>query len=156
QDILRSLEVHGVAVNKIVVATAADRLQPRSLESLFEVEKSSDIVLQFLSERLGLEDVSLPPSGLSRRECNSILRHRTVARVGNVVDRDSAHSTRRPFQLGKRIIDVFGAVLLILTLSPVAVLVAFIVALDVGFPVIFWQQRPGLYGRPFKLYKYRT
>ena len=35
-------------------------------------------------------------------------------------------------------------------------LVAFIVALDVGFPVIFWQQRPGLYGRPFKLYKFRT
>jgi lipopolysaccharide/colanic/teichoic acid biosynthesis glycosyltransferase len=34
--------------------------------------------------------------------------------------------------------------------------VAFIVALDVGFPVIFWQQRPGLHGRPFKLYKFRT
>ena len=41
-------------------------------------------------------------------------------------------------------------------LAPIAVLVAFIVALDVGFPVIFWQQRPGLYGRPFKLYKFRT
>jgi len=27
---------------------------------------------------------------------------------------------------------------------------------DVGFPLIFWQQRPGLYGRPFKLYKFRT
>src|SRR5262249_37516342 len=24
------------------------------------------------------------------------------------------------------------------------------------FPLIFWQQRPGLYGRPFKLYKFRT
>ena len=33
---------------------------------------------------------------------------------------------------------------------------ALIVALDVGFPLIFWQQRPGLYGRPFKLYKFRT
>src|SRR5262249_17819726 len=32
----------------------------------------------------------------------------------------------------------------------------FTIALDVGFPVIFWQQRPGLYGRPFKLYKFRT
>ena len=41
-------------------------------------------------------------------------------------------------------------------LSPVAVFIAFVVALDVGFPLIFWQQRPGLYGRPFKLYKFRT
>ena len=41
-------------------------------------------------------------------------------------------------------------------LAPIIVLVAFIVALDVGLPVIFWQQRPGLYGRPFKMYKFRT
>jgi lipopolysaccharide/colanic/teichoic acid biosynthesis glycosyltransferase len=30
------------------------------------------------------------------------------------------------------------------------------VALDSGFPVVFWQQRPGLRGRPFRLYKFRT
>ena len=31
-----------------------------------------------------------------------------------------------------------------------------LVALDVGLPVLFWQQRPGLYGKPFRLYKFRT
>ena len=50
----------------------------------------------------------------------------------------------------------FGAAFLIFTLAPITALVAFIVALDVGFPLIFWQQRPGLYGRPFKMYKFRT
>jgi lipopolysaccharide/colanic/teichoic acid biosynthesis glycosyltransferase len=60
------------------------------------------------------------------------------------------------FRLGKRTVDVFGALILAFLLAPVAMLVAFIVALDVGFPVIFWQQRPGLCGRPFKLYKFRT
>jgi lipopolysaccharide/colanic/teichoic acid biosynthesis glycosyltransferase len=156
QDILQSLEVHGVAVDRIVVATAADRLQPRSLESLLEIEKSSDIALQFLSEQLGLEDVSQKPSGLSGPDRNSVLRPRAVTRLGNVPDLDHSHSTRKSLLLGKRIIDVLGALLLIFTLAPVAVLVAFIVALDVGFPVIFWQQRPGLCGRPFKLYKFRT
>jgi lipopolysaccharide/colanic/teichoic acid biosynthesis glycosyltransferase len=53
-------------------------------------------------------------------------------------------------------IDIFGATLLMFTVVPVAVLVAFIVALDVGFPLMFWQQRPGLNGRPFKLYKFRS
>src|SRR5262249_29673406 len=56
QNVLQSLEVHGVAVNRIVVATAADRLHPLSRKTLFEVEKSSDIVVQFLSEQLGFED----------------------------------------------------------------------------------------------------
>ena len=55
QSILQSLEVHGVGVNRIVVAVPADQLSPRALEALLEVEKSSDIAVQFLSERLGLE-----------------------------------------------------------------------------------------------------
>ena len=28
--------------------------------------------------------------------------------------------------------------------------------MDIGLPLTFWQQRPGLRGRPFKLYKFRT
>ena len=156
QDILQSLEVHGVAVDRIVVTTAADKLRPRSLETLLEVEKSSDIVVQFLSERLGFEGTSHRPLVLSGQERNSALGQRAVARVGGAIDVDRANSGGRSFRLGKRIVDVFGAALLAFTLTPVAMLVAFIVALDVGFPVIFWQQRPGLYGRPFKLYKFRT
>ena len=30
------------------------------------------------------------------------------------------------------------------------------VAVDVGFPVVFWQQRPGAGGQPFRLFKFRT
>jgi lipopolysaccharide/colanic/teichoic acid biosynthesis glycosyltransferase len=155
QDILQSLEVHGVAVNRIVVATAADRLQPRSLKSLFEVENSSDISLQFLSEQLGLEGASQMPSGLSGPKLGNVLRP-SVARLGDAIDLDHAHSSKKSFRVGKRIVDVLGAALLMFALAPVAVLIALLVALDVGFPVIFWQQRPGLYGRPFKLYKFRT
>ena len=152
QDILRSLEVHGVAVDRIVVATAAHRLRPRALETLLEAEKSSDIVVQFLSEQLGFEDISQTPSVLSGQEPGK----RAVGRLENLIDVDHANSTGNSFRLRKRMVDVFGAAFLIFTLTPVAVLVTFIVALDVGFPLIFWQQRPGLHGRPFKLYKFRT
>jgi len=156
QDILQSLEIHGVTVDSIVVAAAADQLQPRSLEILFEVEKSSDIFVQFLTERLGFEGVAQRSSDLSGQARSRVHGQRAVARVGNVIEADHANSARRFFRLEKRIVDTFGAALLIFALSPVAILLAFVVALDVGFPLIFWQQRPGLYGRPFKLYKFRT
>jgi lipopolysaccharide/colanic/teichoic acid biosynthesis glycosyltransferase len=148
QNILQSLEVHGVAVDRIVVATAADRLPPRALETLLEVEKTSNIVIHFLSERLGFKDSdsSATPSAISGREAN------IVSPVG---DSDHANFVRSSFRL-KRIVDVIGAAFLMLSLAPVTVVVAFIVALDLGFPLIFWQQRPGLYGRPFKMYKFRT
>ena len=155
-EILQSLEVHGVAVDKIVVATAADRLRPRALETLLETEKSSDIAVQFLSEQLGFENSSEGASVLSSQNRNSVPGQRALARLGTVIDVDHTNSTGKSFRFRKRIVDVFGATFLIITLSPVVVIVAFVVALDVGFPLIFWQQRPGLYGRPFKLYKFRT
>ena len=101
QDILQSLEVHGVTVNRIVVATPADRLRPHSLENLLEVEKSSDIVVQFLSEQLGFEDVSQRPSVLSGQKRNSVPGQRAVARVGSVIDLGYANSTGNSFRLGK-------------------------------------------------------
>jgi lipopolysaccharide/colanic/teichoic acid biosynthesis glycosyltransferase len=153
EDILQSLEVHGVVINRIVVATAAGQLRPHSLKTLLEIEKSSAIVVQFLSEQLGFEDPSPRPSVRSR---NSVSGQTIAARVESVLDLDNENSTGRFFRFGKRVIDIFGAALLVFTLTPVAMLVAFIVALDVGFPLIFWQQRPGLRGRPFKLYKFRT
>jgi lipopolysaccharide/colanic/teichoic acid biosynthesis glycosyltransferase len=162
--ILQSLEVHGVAVDRIVVTTPADRLRPCSLDKLLEVEKSSDIVVEFLSERLGFEGLSKNPAVLSGEERNSDFRQRAVARVGGEICADRSNDAGKSFSLRKRLVDslrkrlvdVFGTALLALTLTPVVMLVAFIVAVDVGFPVIFWQQRPGLYGRPFKLYKFRT
>ena len=152
QNILQSLEVHGVVVDRIVVATAADRLRPRALETLLEVEKSSNIVIHFLSERLGFNDSSGKPQVASGQESKIVHAQKQLTLVG---DLDHVNFVRKSFRL-KRIVDAFGAVFLIFMLAPITALIALIVALDVGFPVIFWQQRPGLYGRPFKLYKFRT
>lgn len=56
----------------------------------------------------------------------------------------------------KRFIDVFCAVLAITMLSPVLVVLAFVVRLTFGRPVFFRQTRPGQGGRPFQMVKFRT
>jgi len=59
-------------------------------------------------------------------------------------------------QCGKRLLDLgLVAVSLPLTL-PLMALVALIVRLRLGAPVLFRQQRPGLDDRPFALLKFRT
>src|SRR5262249_47105065 len=90
------------------------------------------------------------------QERNSAPEQRAVARVGGITDVDHTNLTAKSLSIGKRIIDVLGASFLALAVAPIVMLVALIVALDVGFPMIFWQQRPGPYGRPFKLYKFMT
>jgi lipopolysaccharide/colanic/teichoic acid biosynthesis glycosyltransferase len=155
-DILQSLEVHGVTVDRLIVATPTGRLSPRALKTLLDVENSSDIVVQFLSERLGFENSFQRPSLDPGPEQKSIAKQSRRAPVENITDIHHVKSAGAFPRFGKRLADVLVAALLIALLSPIAILIVFIVALDVGFPVIFWQQRPGLHGRPFKLYKFRT
>jgi exopolysaccharide biosynthesis polyprenyl glycosylphosphotransferase len=59
----------------------------------------------------------------------------------------------------KKAIDVFGALSLVLLLTlvlPVLPVVALMIKLTSRGPVLFRQQRSGLNGRPFTIYKFRT
>jgi len=56
----------------------------------------------------------------------------------------------------KRLVDFLVSLVLLVALSPVMLIVAIGVWFDVGAPVLFRQERPGLLGRPFMLYKFRT
>lgn len=56
----------------------------------------------------------------------------------------------------KRIFDLTFAFLAIIILSPIMIGVAILVKFFLGSPVIFKQQRPGLHGKLFTIYKFRT
>lgn len=52
--------------------------------------------------------------------------------------------------------DVILATLALIVLSPVMLVVAILVRTKLGSPVLFKQERPGLNGKIFKLYKFRS
>lgn len=56
----------------------------------------------------------------------------------------------------KRLFDFVLASVALVLLSPVLILVALYVARRIGRPVLFVQERAGLHGRPFRMYKFRT
>lgn len=56
----------------------------------------------------------------------------------------------------KRLFDLLSATLGLIVLSPLLLLVAVGVRLRLGSPVIFSHQRPGLHGKPFYAYKFRS
>ena len=56
----------------------------------------------------------------------------------------------------KRVFDLVVATCALIVLSPVMAAVAALVRIRLGGPVIFRQSRPGLRGRQFTIYKFRT
>lgn len=56
----------------------------------------------------------------------------------------------------KRLFDFTVSLILFVGLSPIFIVIALLVKWKLGSPIIFKQERPGLYGNPFCLYKFRT
>lgn len=56
----------------------------------------------------------------------------------------------------KRFVDVIASAIGLLLLAPVIVLVALQIRRKLGSPVLFRQVRPGKYGKPFEMIKFRT
>ncbi|MBQ7410830.1 MAG: sugar transferase [Clostridia bacterium] len=56
----------------------------------------------------------------------------------------------------KRFLDIVISLFALIVLSPVMLIVAILVRIKLGSPVIFKQERPGKDGKIFKLYKFRS
>ncbi len=56
----------------------------------------------------------------------------------------------------KRAMDLVGALVALVLLSPVLVVLCILVRSQLGSPVLFRQIRPGIEGRPFNMVKFRT
>jgi lipopolysaccharide/colanic/teichoic acid biosynthesis glycosyltransferase len=65
-----------------------------------------------------------------------------------------AHDHR--YDRWKRLVDVVVALAALILGSPVMLVVAVTVAVALGRPVLFRQDRPGRHGKPFELVKFRT
>jgi lipopolysaccharide/colanic/teichoic acid biosynthesis glycosyltransferase len=133
-------ETHGVEIHKIVIAIPRECLSNAALTEINRISRQRQIAVEILPERLWLAHPSKKRarvlSGESRRD------HPPA----------SGSWALKP----KRIIDVLFASAALLAVGPLTIIVAVLVLLDVGYPVVFWQQRLGRFRRPLHVYKFRT
>jgi sugar transferase EpsL len=59
-------------------------------------------------------------------------------------------------KFGKRLFDLLIAGVILLPLMPVLIVLAVLVRWRLGSPILFRQIRPGLHGKPFTIFKFRT
>lgn len=81
-----------------------------------------------------------------------------IAGIFNVVkNRKSKHKSRGIYEAYfKRVIDFICGMLVLVVLWPLYVVLAIMVRIKLGSPVLFTQDRPGKNEKIFKLYKFRT
>lgn len=137
-NIVEEYAAHGVEVHKIVVAVSPESLSAEAWGEIKLICRQRRIALEVLPERL-----SLSPSS------------KTSAQTHPAQHEDPS-SPGRGYAAVKRAVDILFAVAILPVVSPLAVIVALVVLIDVGYPVVFWQERLGRFGRLLHIYKFRT
>src|SRR5262249_4857073 len=125
--IVGEFSVHGVHVDRVILAGDMDLLSPAALHDVERVCKKRHLALSYLPRMLGLTE--------------------PARRALNVVAAVEAIPEPRFFLRLKRLIDIVGSLSLMLLLSPLFVVATLLVLIDVGLPVLFWQERTGWRGQ---------
>jgi lipopolysaccharide/colanic/teichoic acid biosynthesis glycosyltransferase len=134
--IVGEFAIHGVQIDRVILAGDTDLLSSAAMHDVERVCKKRHLVLSYLPRMLGLTE-----QGSSDPE---------------VVAAANSGPERHFFLRWKRFGDIVGTLALMVLLLPLFVIVTLLVMIDVGSPVLFWQERTGWRGRPFLIYKYRT
>lgn len=150
-SVLDMLGVHGIVVDRIVVTTKLSKLSEAARAALLAIDDAGSIEVQFIGELLGFE-----APGAIRRASASAIDEPPPAVTFSIPAAQLEAIGRRRYWTIKRAIELVTAGALLLVVSPIMLVVAMLVALEIGVPVTFWQQRPGLGGTPFRLFKFRT
>ncbi|HEX3944646.1 MAG TPA: sugar transferase [Rhizomicrobium sp.] len=138
--IIDEYAIHGINITKVIVAVAPKELTHKARADVWSTCRVKGVPIEWLHETFSVSSNQTAAPAV-RTAAPSAIKD-TVA-VGI-------------YWLVKRVIDVIAALMLLITLLPLIGLVAVLVMADVGFPIVFWQQRIGYLGRPLRVYKFRT
>jgi lipopolysaccharide/colanic/teichoic acid biosynthesis glycosyltransferase len=138
--IFEEYALHGVEIHRIVMAIPPEDLSSAAWAEINRISQERSIALEVLSERLLLSRSSKIPAAIQPNDARTGL-----AQTGNGL-----------VWKFKRLFDILFAIAVMVAIAPIAGIVAVLVLIDVGYPVVFWQQRVGCLGRPLHVYKFRT
>lgn len=131
---------HGVEIHKVVVASQKNSMTDEMWNGVRAVCTAKKINIEWLHEKLFYPAAANAGSQQAPTSQSDL--------VQGVAD--------RPYWKFKRFLDYVISVFAIIAVAPLAILLVALILIDVGYPIVFWQQRIGYHGRPLHLYKFRT
>ncbi len=137
QPIIDEFAEHGISTDRVVVGGDEDLLPEQTLSEIRRLCERRRIALDFVPKLVGLS--TLPAK--AERE--------PVAALGAAMELSA-------YFRWKYAIDFVVALIAVGLTAPLLIIAGALALLDVGSPMVFWQQRLGARGRTFVIYKIRT
>jgi lipopolysaccharide/colanic/teichoic acid biosynthesis glycosyltransferase len=137
ESFIREFVEHGITVDRIIVGGDRDTIAESEMIEIERVCAARSLKIDFVPTLVGITTIGTPAPL-------------------KTASRPAANYQLSSYLGFKRVEDVVFAFVLCIIFAPVMLLVAVVVLFDVGSPILFWQRRIGVDGKPFLLYKFRT
>ena len=121
EAIVTEFAIHGVTVDRLVIAGENDLVTPAVMHELEQVCRKRHIDLCFLPRMLGLTEATAT-AAISAK---------------SAPEPTPASVPLRPYFRFKRLLDTIGSIILIVVLFPVLLIASLLVLWDVGRPLLF-------------------
>lgn len=144
-EIVAEFKNHGVDIDRIVIAALNPKFQQIAFNHVSQYCEKHSIPVSFLDEIFGTTSASIR-SAFAESTCRD-----TVAKKNEIQLMIS-----NPYLQSRQFYDRVIAILLVTVLLPVLGCIAILTYLDVGRPILFWQQRVGRNGMSIAINKFRT
>ena len=140
ESVIDEFVVHGIRTDRVIIGNDENALAEEELTEIQRVCEQRELKLDFVPQLIGLGELPPVPSEAPARILPLHVPKLELPRYFKF----------RPY------FDFVAALAMTVVLSPFLMLGATLALLDVGLPVLFWQQRIGQGGRRFMLQKFRT
>jgi lipopolysaccharide/colanic/teichoic acid biosynthesis glycosyltransferase len=140
EPMIEEFAIHGVPTDRVIVGGDDNFLSQYEIDEIRKVCLRRQIALDYVPKLIGLDHLHATRNDTAPAFMQS----------------QYAPAALPAYCRTKRLIDCFVALLAIIVLSPVFLLATLLVLIDLGSPVLFWQQRIGQNGKSFLIYKFRT
>jgi lipopolysaccharide/colanic/teichoic acid biosynthesis glycosyltransferase len=135
EAVIRKLKLRGVEIRRVILSASGEEIARHSLDKVLASAERLNIPVMDI--HLLFTEIAGKPSQEDEFDID-------------VIKLRGAH------WMFKRSLDIIAAAFLIIALSPLFLIAAALVVYDLGFPILFWQQRFGRHGKVFSVYKFRT
>ncbi|MDA4848348.1 sugar transferase [Hoeflea poritis] len=152
--IITRCALHGQPIGKIVVTEPIANLSGETRQALADCGRGGSVEIDYFERRLGFRPRFTLVAGMDISNDNVAERPAALPVPGQGAI--AGGWSVRAYRFFKRAFDISGALLALTVFSPLVLAVCLLVMIDLGRPLTFWQVRPGMNGRPFRLTKFRT
>ena len=136
-SIIEEYNIHGIKIHEVWLSDNSYKYMVNYLDEIYKYCNKSNLKVTWISNKFSLPQILTESNKDCHNGGNELIKNKFYLKI-------------------KRIIDIIFVLLIGLVSSFFVPILCTLILIDMGAPIFFWQEREGMNGKKFLVFKFRT